>query len=415
MKIPVLVPFLAAAVLFSGCAAVPKAPPSDTYYVMAGGSDRNDGLSEQTPFRSLFKAVVMAANSPVKIITVIGTLDASSEQSSHPERVFLIQGGGAEQILIRGANPAGRTGVSTGGAVLSAAGSGRRTVLVRGPVKVRFEGIEISGGRASGEGGGIGIGPGSSVTLGPGSVLRDNNSDNLGGGAVVAPGGTLYLEGGLVSGNRSSLVGGGIAVAGTSGSLVIRNGEISGNHSQGGGGVAVYEGGQCTLSGGVVQNNTADMAGGGVMVNRGAAFTMEGGFIRGNRSSGVGGGLVLLENGNFALKGGEITGNQAAEHGGGIAADNTCSLTIQGGFIAANRAAERGGGVFTAGSLVKTGGKIYGGDVPGDQANAASSGAAIFVFRGEGKNKIRETSASEALILDSSSDMGWVLEDSGES
>jgi len=387
------------------CTTVPKYPPGqDTYFVAAGGSDRNDGFSQAAPFQSLFKAMVAAANGPIKTITVLGTLDIKSEQSSNPERVFLIQGMGKEQILIRGAD--------TEPAVLSAAGSDRRAVLVRGTTPIRFENIEISGGKSAGEGGGLGIGPGSSVILGPGAVIRDNVSENIGGGVIVAPGASLIVEGGKITGNRSDAVGGGVAVMGissTPGILLVREGEISNNRAQGGGGVALYQAGSFILSGGEIYDNTADLAGGGVVVNQSAVFSMDGGVVRGNRSLGSGGGIALLAEGTFVLIDGEIHGNQAAEHGGGIASDAASAMRIDGGFISANKAVSRGGGIFTAGSFVKSGGKIYGNDMPQDAANTAATGAAIFIYKGTGFHKVRARSAGEDLPLDADTDEGWVI------
>ncbi|MDR2661765.1 MAG: right-handed parallel beta-helix repeat-containing protein [Treponema sp.] len=388
--------------LLWACAGAPKpGPGQDTYYVMAGGSDRNDGLSEQTPFRSLFKALVMVTEGPVKTVTVIGPLDLASEQSSNKERVFLIQGTGKDRILIRGKSSA----------ALSAAGSGRRVILVKGTANIHFEDIEISGGTASSDGGGgMEIGPGALVTLGPGAVLRDNSSETIGGGVVIAPGGTFTIDGGRILNNRSEGVGGGVAVVGKTSVLAFKDGEISENHGQGGGGVAVYQDANFVFSGGLIRDNTADLAGGGVVVNQNGIFTMEGGILRGNRSAGSGGGVALLVRGNVTLKGGEIHGNRAAEHGGGIASDESSVITVQGGYISANRAASRGGGIFTAGSFVKSGGTIYGNDVPEDESNAAPSGAAVFVYLDDEVYKIREKSAGDNLILDSAADDGWAAE-----
>jgi len=393
-------------VIFCSCATTRKYPlGQETYFVTAGGSDRNDGFSEATAFRSLFKAMVAAAGGPIKTITVVGTLDMGSEQSSNTERVFLLQGMGEGQILIRGAGP--------NPAVLSAEGSRRRVILIRGATPIRFENIEISGGVSSSEGGGIGIGPGSTVILGPGAVVRNNAAEYVGGGVLVGPGASLVVDGGKIYDNRSGTVGGGVVVVGISpknaGTFVMSAGEIYNNRAQGGGGIAVFQSGRFTLSGGDVYDNTADMAGGGVVVSQGAAFSMEGGAVRENRSLGPGGGIALLEAGSFVLKDGEIHGNHSAEHGGGIAADSVSVITVEGGFISANSAVSRGGGVFTAGSFLKYGGKIYGNDVPEDTANNAETGAAVFVFGRSGFNKIRDQSAGEDLELDTASDEGWII------
>jgi len=390
--------------IFCACATTQKIPPGqDTYFVMAGGSDRNNGFSEETAFRSLFKAMAAASRGPLKKITVLGTLDVASEQSTNLERVFLIQSMGKGEILICGAGEEP--------AVLSALGSGRRAILIRGTAPIRFENIVISGGSTSGEGGGLGIGPGSTVILGPGAVVRDNSSQHVGGGIVVAPGASLIVEGATITGNRASAVGGGIAVMGVfasrAGFLEIREGTISNNRAQGGGGIAVFQGSVCTLSGGGIYDNTADLAGGGVLVSQGAVLTMEGGLVRGNRSLGSGGGFALLEEGGFILKSGQVHGNRASEHGGGIAADAISTISVEGGFISANEAAARGGGIFTAGTFDKSGGKIYGSDVPEDTANTAQAGTAVFVFRVDGIHKVREESAGEDLALNANSDEGW--------
>ena len=389
-------------VLFCSCSSMEKPPIEGSYYVHAEGNDRNNGLSEEYPFRSLFKAMVMAVDSRIKTITVIGTLNAESEQSINTERVFFIQGMGTTPILIRGKIS------DTNPAVLSAAGTGRRVVLIRGTVPIRFENIEISGGFSSNEIGGLGIGPGSTVTLGPVTVIRDNQSNFLGGGVFVAPGGSLFVDGAKIFDNRSDAPGGGIAVAGQTSVLVIRNGEIYNNHAQAGGGIALYQGSSFTLSGGVIHSNTADLAGGGVILNQDCIFTMEGGEIRGNRSSGSGGGIALMERSSFILLNGEILENRAAEHGGGIASDHTGIITIQGGFISSNRAASSGGGVFTSGAFFKSAGRIYGRDMPQDAANAANSGAAIFVYHMDG-TRTREISAGDNLVLDASVDDGWII------
>ena len=393
------------AAIISSCAIFESRnkPYSDTYYVKADGNDRNHGLSEDKPFRSLFKAIVSANAGSIKIITVIGTLDINSEQSSNKDRVFLVQGMGKAPILIQGKSS------ETEPAVLSAEGSDRRVMLIKGNISVRFENIEISGGVSPDEGGGIGIGPGSEVTLGKGALIRNNQAYSVGGGVLIAPGGSLCIDGGKVVNNRSAIVGGGIATIGTNSSLILKNGEVSGNQAQGGGGIAVFQGGNFLLSGGTVHDNAADIAGGGIFVNQSGSFTMEGGLIRGNRSSGSGGGIALLDRSVFVLEDGEIQGNRAAEHGGGIASDDTGTITVKGGYISANRAAIRGGGIFTSGSFVKSAGKIYGSDMAEDAANIASSGAAIFIYLYEGIYKTRETSVGDGLILDASANDGWII------
>jgi hypothetical protein len=389
-----LVPF---GVLLS-CATVvpiPEPPPgTESFYVKAGGNDLNDGISEETPFRSLFKAVLMASRTSVKTITLLGTLDVASEQSANRERVFIIQGTGKEEITIRGKDPQDK-------AVLSGQGANRRVILIKGIAHIRFENVEISGGRSSSEGGGIGIGAGAVVTLGPGTVIRENQSNTVGGGVALAPGGTLIVAGASVSGNSARGVGGGIAAVGLGAALTLEDGEIRENRAEGGGGVAVYEGCSFVMLDGIIESNRAVIAGGGLVANRKASLRMEGGRVHENHSS-SGGGLALIENCSFVMTGGEISGNQAGEHGGGLAADETSTVTLNGGTLKGNSAGSNGGGIFTAGPFSKTAGLIWGRGAAEADANRAGSGAAVYVLRAGGANLVRETTLAAADVINSS-------------
>ncbi|MDR1507369.1 MAG: hypothetical protein LBI67_09745 [Treponema sp.] len=402
-----ILPFFLASLFLAGCVGAPIEAPYGTYYVSANGSDRNDGFSEETPFKSLFKALVVSSQTNTKTITLLGTLDLSSEQSSSAERVFIIQGTGRDLITIRGRSFNGKK------AVLSGRDADRRVILVKGVSSVCFEDVEISGGSSAGEGGGIGIGGGAQVILGRGAVITGNRSATVGGGIAVAPGGKLYLRGGSVSGNVSSGVGGGIAIVGAGTELVMESGEVRENRAEGGGGVAVYEGGVFTLKGGVISGNEAVVAGGGLVLNRGAALTMEGGGITGNTSGGSGGGLALIERCIFTLKDGELGDNKSAEYGGAVAADNTSALALLGGNMRKNSAGRYGGAVFSSGDFFKGPGSlcvIYGNDAPLQDANSAQMGGAVFISREGYGDMVRNRSAGGDALLDSAlagSAGGW--------
>jgi hypothetical protein len=389
--------FFAVLSVFLSCAGAPKVSPPETYYVRADGNDQNDGLSEETPFRSLFKAMTAASRADIKTITLLSSLDLSSEQSSNSERVFIIQGTGKDLITIRGKRGGER-------AVLSGAGAGRRVILVKGISYVCFENVEISGGSSAGEGGGLGVGGGAQVILGEGAVVTGNRSETVGGGIAVAPGGKLYIRGASVLGNLSSGVGGGIAAVGEGTVLVMESGEIRENRAEGGGGVAVYEGGVFTLKAGAVSGNHAVIAGGGVVLNRSAALTMEGGSITGNSSAGSGGALALIDSCVFTMLGGELANNMSGEYGGAVAADHTAALALQGGTIRGNSAGVHGGGIFSSGTFFKTSESfcvIYGNDAPEESANSAPLGSAVYISRDGYGDMIREQSAGRNAFLDS--------------
>jgi ABC-type glycerol-3-phosphate transport system substrate-binding protein len=68
-----------ALLLFAACGSAPSSKTSDltgvtSYYVRADGNDKNTGTSEDSPFKTLTKALEAAEKTSVKKITVIGTL-----------------------------------------------------------------------------------------------------------------------------------------------------------------------------------------------------------------------------------------------------------------------------------------------------------------------------------------------------
>jgi hypothetical protein len=65
--------------VLAGCASGPKAAAPDltgvtSYYVRADGNDKNAGISGDAPFKTLQRTLEAAAKTPVKKVTVIGTL-----------------------------------------------------------------------------------------------------------------------------------------------------------------------------------------------------------------------------------------------------------------------------------------------------------------------------------------------------
>jgi len=203
-----------------------------TYYVQAGGSDGNDGLSRETSFQTLGKAVDTAKRSRIKRITVIGALMESSEQrtsfSRDPESVFFIKDSGRAEITIRGISRAG----------LNGAGSNKRVIKITGRSNIRFEYITLSNGLLNasnrGNGGGLYISDNAVITFGSGAVVTENSAVQGGGVFVLGSESAqarLILAGGRIINNRAE---GSIGEAGAGvymhyGSCRILAGEIAGN------------------------------------------------------------------------------------------------------------------------------------------------------------------------------------------
>ncbi len=146
---------------------------------------------------------------------------------------------------------------------------------------------------------------------------------------------------------------GGAVLVNSGGSLMLHSGSITGNTASGGtgpgskygnrygGGAVCVNGGSFNMTGGYIENNTANVTmkndgGGGVLLNSGS-FTMSDGSITGNSVSGHNnstGGGVYVNVGTFTMTGGTISGNSAA-YGGGVtvfkgAEEGTSSFTLSG-------------------------------------------------------------------------------------
>jgi hypothetical protein len=180
----------------AGCGSSPAASTRvdlnevTSYYVRADGSNLNDGLTEETAFRSLWKAVDAAKNGTIKTITVLGTLNLESEgtNSSYPGAVFIISDTRGTELTIRGG---AEQGVLSGG-------SGRMVMLVLGDARIRLENLRIEGGDSEKSGAGSQITGKAHVTLRSRVLVRNNRSQANGGGVAVGDTGTFMMESGTI-------------------------------------------------------------------------------------------------------------------------------------------------------------------------------------------------------------------------
>jgi hypothetical protein len=410
-----------------GCAGSPKTGTAgeSTYYVRADGSDRNNGLSEEAPFKTLRKAVDAANKGRIKTIIVLGVLNLESEGESslHPYSVFTVTNTRGAEITIRGKE--GADAVEQG--VLSGAGAGRVVISVMEESRIRLEHLEIEGGSGGYAGGGINVRDQSRLTLGNGTLVWNNHSQSSGGGVAVVESGTLIIQGGMIFDNTAQSGCGGVVVAsGTfimedggiydnetamsgggvgiqEGNFIMRGGEISGNESVMGGGGVVVTGGTFTIMAGLISDNTTQENGGGVAIS-GGTFIMEGGEISGKNTAQGGGGGVLLRSGSFTMRGGEISSNESPISGGGVVVESGNftmesgeisgnksimaagggvmilggTFTMQGGLISGNESPQSGGGVLLEGGIFT----MEGGNISGNTAQRAGGGLAIDVSTG---------------------------------
>ena len=250
--------------------------------------------------------------------------DAACPTITFASGVTTITLAGTQLIVARNVTIDGGSGVTISG------NNASRVFYVNPGVTAAFAGLTITGGRDSGNGGGI-LNEGT-LLLESSTTISSNTASKNGGG--IANTGTLTVNG-SVSGNTTGTLspysngdGGGIYNA--SGTLTVY-GTISANKSYGfGGGISISSG--ILIMNGGVSNNLAFIDGGGIF-SYGPAVTLSG-TVRNNRADDSGGGISLSFGATLTLVTGHIiegnladTSGMRSGRGGGIDANSVACPT----------------------------------------------------------------------------------------
>jgi predicted outer membrane repeat protein len=216
-------------------------------------------------------------------------------------------------------------GSGTGSVVTFSGGESQSCVL---------DGLTITGGNTTGEGGGI-CGNGTEATI-SNCIIRDNHADGAGGGASNCNGTILRC---IFSDNTTSGDGG--AIYNLNGSPTVTNCTFSSNFAGGGGG-AISSRGDPVLNNCVFIGNAAYGTGGGLYTWSGNPTLTDCNFT--DNTAGWGGGLGN-QHGNVVLTNCTFTSNVAESgNGGGMSSDGgQYSLT---NCIFKNNSAARGGALW---------------------------------------------------------------------
>lgn len=238
-----------------------------------------------------------------------------------------------------------------------------------------------------GDGGGVYI-TGGDFTMKAGSIA-DNSAAGNGGGACIVGGGNFTMQGGSITGNGKNAQdvvmtknGGGVYL--NSGNFELEAGEISSNKATTNGGGVFLTGEDCTyiLAEGTIKNNEA-AKGGGVFLEVGDFILKEGeGSLLQNTATNYGGGVYIANGGEFTMNGGTIKqntsdkGTEMLGDGGGIYLDGG-SFLMNNGLIDQNTARVNGGGVYLNGGSLK----VVTGDITSN--TASSDGGGFYIVNGE--------------------------------
>jgi hypothetical protein len=254
------------------------------------------------------------------------------------------------------------------------AGEQGRVLYVTGDISPTIEGLNITGGNASGLGGGpSGVDAGGGMLVISATVIIRNNqvlsnTAPSGGGLCSYNSAYAALTGNIISNNRGWYIAGGLYFYNSPTATLTAN-TISNNTANYAGSGQKHFGGalfdysnNAILIGNTISGNRAANSGGGVGFNTSDGVTLIGNAIISNARlagwDGFGAGVYLNKSRNARLVGNVISGNTGQDIdnlgtilGGGLHIGNNSTATLMSNTISSN-GATRGGGLNIANSTV---------------------------------------------------------------
>ena len=339
-------------------------------YVSENGDDSNDGLSEENAVKTISQAISLIkseetdrSNTDWKIYLVGSVTGATTVE---------IGSENANSLTFEGLR---NTEASSDQDYLIGTGT-EAAITLKNSVPVTFYKVCVTGGK-----GGI-------IAEGTGDVIIKNAAimANTDSGIKITGSGNVSITAALIGGTdstngNSAEKGAGIYMAGT-GTLSITDSTIAYNKASAhGGGIALENAANLTLSDGVnIKENEATQNGGGIW-NSGSTLTIDGAEISGNKALQHGGGIYNA--GTLKIESGSVNYNYASASGdnysgGGIY--NNGIVTMTGGSVSYNSAASRGGGVAHGDDGENATFTMGGGSMNGNKSE--TSGGAVCLFKG---------------------------------
>ena len=338
---------------------------------------------------------VIAAAAPGDTIAFDPSLDGQTITLSGEialDKSLTIQGPGASLLTISGNNAgrifdvAGAPGinVTVSGLTLTGGSADNGGAVLNAGETLTITSTVINSSHATSAGGGV-YNQGGALTL-QGDTISGNSSAGGGGGVFVA-GGTLTSSGNTISANTATASGGGLGA--NAATVTLQSDTVSGNSAGGqGGGLDVTSApGPVQILGVTVSGNTAANGGGGIAADAGAGLTISGSVVNGNTATaGQGGGLALTTAaGTLTIDQTTVSGNKALAGGGGgvsLANGGAGAVTLSNSTLSGNRAGSSGNG---GGLLLQdAGGSVAVENVTAANNSAADSGGGLFLQHANG-------------------------------
>jgi hypothetical protein len=191
------------------------------------------------------------------------------------------------------------------------------------------------------------------VTVSGGNAATD-------GGAFLVSDEILNLNNVVVSGNTAGVDGGAVVITSSGGKLFATNSKFLNNVANtSGGAIATNANALVTLTGCVLEGNSALINGGAIDLNLGNLI-INSSLLAGNSASGKGGAISLSQVlGTLSISNSTLSGNSSNTSGGAISTDHAGgTLKISNTTIADNFTAGTGGGLFHSGSKAQPGNTV---------------------------------------------------------
>ncbi|MEZ4733567.1 MAG: CSLREA domain-containing protein [Caldilineaceae bacterium] len=276
-----------------------------------------------------------------------------------------------------------------------AAGSGGGILAVAGS-SVQVDGGVINGNHSNRAGGGVEVnGTADNMVH---ATLENVELSNNATGAAPGNGGALHITGvakvtvsnATVTNNRAAAEGGGLWNSAV-GTLTVIDSTLTGNSAAGndadqGGGALFTDGGELTVIDTTMMNNQATGAagsGGGILATVGSVLHVTGGMINDNSANRAGGGIEInatAEKIAYAtLAGVELSGNNtgaAPGNGGALHITGPGQVTVKNATVTNNTAAAEGGGLWNSavGTLLVADTTLSGNTASGNDADQGGGG-----------------------------------------
>ena len=200
--------------------------------------------------------------------------------------------------------------------------------------------------------------------------IAEGEFDSVGGGIANSQGGNLTLSGVTVRNNTSEIHGGGLYS--TDSTVTIIDSTFENNSTEmDGGGISVFNG-SLDMTGGAIRSNSADLAGGGLSMES-AIVSLTEVSVANNTATEEGGGINVFGSGaQLRIFTSTIADNTATNEGGGIHAVGI-TLGLMDTTVSGNATTLGGGGLFSDTSLVEIQNSLFAFNTASEDGGGISS------------------------------------------